>query len=179
MGFREGRLKDKFASFEAYKNPIPKRRELLAKRPFLQAKRALLKNPCKLDRVSFSTPDFWFLRRRFRKKNKLGFCRSDLILQRFAPKKSAQVARIRAKRQRFEAFHMRARTGHLSNLLYSIFVPNYALLVELLSSSSRAFLPSCSPRDTMGRRPMAVCSIAVSERWIIATLSPPPSLTTD
>ena len=53
-GFGEERLKDKFASFEAYKNTIPKRRKLLAKRLFLQAKRALLKNPCKLDRVSLS-----------------------------------------------------------------------------------------------------------------------------
>ena len=34
-GFGEGRLKDRFAFFEAYKNPIPKRRKLLAKRPFL------------------------------------------------------------------------------------------------------------------------------------------------
>ena len=34
-GFGEGRLKDNFAFFEAYKNPIPKRRKLLAKRPFL------------------------------------------------------------------------------------------------------------------------------------------------
>ena len=50
-------MKDKFAFFKAYKNPIPKRRKLVAKRPFLQAKRALLKNPCKLDRVSFSTPE--------------------------------------------------------------------------------------------------------------------------
>ena len=33
-GFGEGLLKDKFALFEAYKNRIPKRRELLAKRPF-------------------------------------------------------------------------------------------------------------------------------------------------
>ena len=34
-GFGEGRLKDKFPFFEAYKNPIPKRKKLLAKRPFL------------------------------------------------------------------------------------------------------------------------------------------------
>ena len=34
-GFGEGGLKGKFAFFEAYKNPIPKRRKLLAKRPFL------------------------------------------------------------------------------------------------------------------------------------------------
>ena len=34
-GFGEGRLKDEFALFEAYKNPIPKRRKLLAKCPFL------------------------------------------------------------------------------------------------------------------------------------------------
>ena len=44
-GFGEGLLKDIFASFEAYQNPIPKRRELLAKRPFLKAKRALLEAP--------------------------------------------------------------------------------------------------------------------------------------
>ena len=55
--FGEGLLKDKFAFFEAYKNPIPKRRRLLAKRPFLSAKRALLKSPFKLDWVSFSTPE--------------------------------------------------------------------------------------------------------------------------
>ena len=34
-GFGEGLLKAKFASFEAYKSPIPKRSKLLAKRPFL------------------------------------------------------------------------------------------------------------------------------------------------
>ena len=35
-GFGEGLLKDKFAFFEASKNPIPKRRKrLIAKRPFL------------------------------------------------------------------------------------------------------------------------------------------------
>ena len=34
-GFGEGLLKDKFVFFEAYKSPIPKRRKLLAKRPFL------------------------------------------------------------------------------------------------------------------------------------------------
>ena len=56
-GFGEGLLKDKFAFFEAYESPTPKRRKLLAKRPFLQAKRALFKNPFKLDRVSFSTPE--------------------------------------------------------------------------------------------------------------------------
>ena len=50
-------LKDKFAFFEASKNPIPKRRKLLAKRTFLQAKKASLKTPFKLDRVSFSTPE--------------------------------------------------------------------------------------------------------------------------
>ena len=38
-GFGEGRLKDKFAFFEAYKNPISQRRKMLAKRPFLQAKK--------------------------------------------------------------------------------------------------------------------------------------------
>ena len=49
-------MKDKFAFFWAYKSPIPKRRKLLAKRPFFKAKRALFKSPSKLDRVSFSTP---------------------------------------------------------------------------------------------------------------------------
>ena len=46
-GFGEGLLKDKFAIFEASKNPKnPKRRDLLAKRAFLQAKRAFcLKRP--------------------------------------------------------------------------------------------------------------------------------------
>ena len=34
-GFGEGLLKDKFAFFEAYKSPIPKRGKLLARRPFL------------------------------------------------------------------------------------------------------------------------------------------------
>ena len=34
-GVSEELLKDKFAFFEAYKSPIPKRRKLLAKRPFL------------------------------------------------------------------------------------------------------------------------------------------------
>ena len=34
-GFGEGLLKDNFPFFEAYKSPIPKRRKLLAKRPFL------------------------------------------------------------------------------------------------------------------------------------------------
>ena len=33
-GFGEGLLKDKFAFFEASKNPIPTRRNSLAKRPF-------------------------------------------------------------------------------------------------------------------------------------------------
>ena len=56
-GFGEGLLKDKFAFFEASKNPTPKRKELLAKRPFLVSKRALFETPFKLDRVSFSTPD--------------------------------------------------------------------------------------------------------------------------
>ena len=37
-GFGEGLLKDKFAFFKAYKNPIPKRRKLLAKRPFYKQK---------------------------------------------------------------------------------------------------------------------------------------------
>ena len=42
-GFEEGRLKDKFALFEAsfsYKSPTPERRKPLAKLPLLQAKRA-------------------------------------------------------------------------------------------------------------------------------------------
>ena len=55
---------------------------MLAKRPFLQAKRALLKNPFKLDRVSFSTPEqvnsaieVWGLPRQTSKKLALeGFC---------------------------------------------------------------------------------------------------------
>ena len=34
-GFREGLLNDKFAFFEGYKSPTPKRRKLLAKRSFL------------------------------------------------------------------------------------------------------------------------------------------------
>ena len=34
-GFGEGLLRDRFAFFEAYKSPTPKRRKLLAKRPFL------------------------------------------------------------------------------------------------------------------------------------------------
>ena len=55
-GFGEGLLKDKFAFFEASKILIPKRRNLLAKRPFLEAKRALFERPFKLDRLSFSTP---------------------------------------------------------------------------------------------------------------------------
>ena len=44
-GFGEGLLKDKFAFFEASKNPIPKRRKLLAKRPFLKQKGPCLKSP--------------------------------------------------------------------------------------------------------------------------------------
>ena len=55
--FGEGRLKDEFAFFEASKNPLPYRRKLLAKRPFLQAKRALFETAFELDRVSFSTPE--------------------------------------------------------------------------------------------------------------------------
>ena len=35
QGFGEGLLKDKYAFFEAYKSPIPKRRTPLAKRTFL------------------------------------------------------------------------------------------------------------------------------------------------
>ena len=42
---REGRLKDKFAFFEAYKNPIPKRRKLLAKKNFNKQKGPCLKTP--------------------------------------------------------------------------------------------------------------------------------------
>ena len=34
-GFGEGLLKDQFGFLEAYKSPTPKRRRLLAKRPFL------------------------------------------------------------------------------------------------------------------------------------------------
>ena len=34
-GFGEGFLNDKFAFFEASQTPVPKRRNLLAKRPFL------------------------------------------------------------------------------------------------------------------------------------------------
>ena len=56
-GFGEGLLKDKFAFFEAYESPIPEMRKLLAKCPFLQAKRVLFQNPSELDRVSFSTPE--------------------------------------------------------------------------------------------------------------------------
>ena len=41
-GFGEGLLKDKFAFFEAYKSPTPKRRKLLAKRPFSYKQ----KGPC-------------------------------------------------------------------------------------------------------------------------------------
>ena len=52
-GFGEVLLKDKFPFFEASKNPIPRRRNLLAKRPFLLAKMALFERPFKLDRVSF------------------------------------------------------------------------------------------------------------------------------
>ena len=48
--------------FEASQNPIPKRRKLLAKRPFLEAKRAVFQNPFKLDRVRVSTPDLQFYR---------------------------------------------------------------------------------------------------------------------
>ena len=44
-GFGEGLLKDRFAFFESYKHPIPKRRKRLAKRPFLYAKEALFKKP--------------------------------------------------------------------------------------------------------------------------------------
>ena len=48
-------MKDKFAFLEAYRNPIAKRRKLLAKPPF--AKRAVFKDPFKLDQVSFSTTE--------------------------------------------------------------------------------------------------------------------------
>ena len=37
-GFGEGLLKDNLAFFEAYKSPMPKRRKLLAKRPFISKK---------------------------------------------------------------------------------------------------------------------------------------------
>ena len=43
--FGEGLLKDKVAFFEASKNPIPKRRKLLAKRPFYKQKGPCLKRP--------------------------------------------------------------------------------------------------------------------------------------
>ena len=56
-GFGEGLLKDKFAFFEAYKSPIPKRRKLPAKHPFCKQKGSLFKKPFQLDRVSFSTPE--------------------------------------------------------------------------------------------------------------------------
>ena len=49
-------MKDKFAFFEAYQNPIPKRRKLLAKTPFLyKSKKGPNKN--KLDWVNFSATD--------------------------------------------------------------------------------------------------------------------------
>ena len=54
--FGEGRLKDEFSFFEAYKNPITRARTLLAKRPFI-SKSALFTIPFKLDRISFPTPD--------------------------------------------------------------------------------------------------------------------------
>ena len=57
MGFRRGTFEDKFAFFEASKNPTPKRRKLLAKCPFFQAKSALFETSFKVDRVSFSTPE--------------------------------------------------------------------------------------------------------------------------
>ena len=44
-GFGEGRLKDKFAFFEACKNPIPKRRKLLAERAFFISKKGPVKKP--------------------------------------------------------------------------------------------------------------------------------------
>ena len=57
-GFREGLLKDRFAFFEAYKNPIPERRKLLAKAAILISKKGpVKKKPFKLGRVSFSIPD--------------------------------------------------------------------------------------------------------------------------
>ena len=56
-GFGEGLLKDKFASFEASKNPIPKRRKTACKTPIFISKKGLFETPFKLDRVSFSTPD--------------------------------------------------------------------------------------------------------------------------
>ena len=57
-GFGEGLLKAKFAFFEARKSPIPKKRKLYLQNANLyNQKGALFKNPFKLDRVSFSTPD--------------------------------------------------------------------------------------------------------------------------
>ena len=44
-GFGEGLVKDKFVFFEASEDPIPKRRKLLTKRPFLYAKGPCLKPP--------------------------------------------------------------------------------------------------------------------------------------
>ena len=59
-GFGEVLVKDKFAFkrlIKALYLSLGPKRELLAKCPFLQAKRALFKNPFKLDRVSFF--HFW------------------------------------------------------------------------------------------------------------------------
>ena len=83
-GFGEGLLKDKFAFFEAYKNPIPKRRKLLAKCPFFEGKRALFKTPFKLDRASFSAAEFaFFIEIQFRPEVQEGVapceCSSTLI----------------------------------------------------------------------------------------------------
>ena len=57
MGFRRVTFERQICFFKASKNPIPKRRNLLAKRPCLEAKKALFERPFKLDRVSFSTPE--------------------------------------------------------------------------------------------------------------------------
>ena len=57
-----GPLKDKFAFFEAlfsFKSPIPETRKAACKTPIFYKKKAeCFKMPFKLDRVSFSAPDF-------------------------------------------------------------------------------------------------------------------------
>ena len=50
-------MKDKFAFFEAYKNPDVKEEKTACKTPIFIGKRALFETPFKLDRVGFSTPD--------------------------------------------------------------------------------------------------------------------------
>ena len=56
MGFRRGTFEDKFAFFEASKNPLPKRRNL----PIFISKKNLFERPFTLDRVNFSTPETSF-----------------------------------------------------------------------------------------------------------------------